>query len=230
MKNVVLLFLVLICFGVQAQEVVLERNPAVDTTKDKTGPNRKHFLHVFASGGLVTGPKNTNARLKYFGNYNLQLGLRYKLRFNDFYAIGFETSVTNMTCNLRQEEGKWLPDTILHKKERLNWMYLNLSFFNRINFYKRGDILGNYLDLGITGSYCPSFVHFTMDKTPDGRTLRTRERGLPYFSPFAYSVFGRVGFNRFAVSISYRLSNLFKPGYQYANIAPVWATIEVALY
>ncbi len=228
-KHLLILFLAIVS-SASAQEVLLERDPAADTTKETFGPNRKHFLHGTMAGGMVTGPKNPGARLKTWGNYTLALGLRYKLRISNYYAIGFEGSISTITCNMRQEEGKFLPDTIMHKKERLNWMFLNIGFFNRINFYKRGNIVGNYLDLGITGSYCPSFVHFTMDKTPDGRTLRIRERGLDYFSPFNYSVFARVGFNKTAITASCRLSSLFKSGYNYPNIAPVSITIELSMY
>lgn len=230
MKIAILFVLLLVCMGTNAQQVLLERNPAVDTTKDKTGPNRLHFVHAFVGGGAVTGPKNPGARLKYLGNYNLAFGVRYKLRANDFYAIGFDASVTNTVVNIRQEKGKFLPDTILHKRERLNWMNLNVSFFNRINFYKRGDILGNYLDLGAMLSYCPSFVHYTMNKTPDGRTLRIRERGLKYYSPLTGSVYARLGFNRFAITVAYRLSPVFKSAYNWPNLAPVSVTVELALY
>jgi len=230
MKKRLSILLLTIVSALHAQEVLLERDPAADTTQETYGPNRRNFVQGFIGGGTVVGPKNTGARLKPLGNYNLVYGLRYKLRFSDYYAIGFEGSVSNLTCNMRQEAGKFLPDTVMHKKQRLNWMFLNIGFFNRINFSKRGNIIGNYIDLGIMGSYCPSFVHFTMDRTDDGRTLRTRERGLDYFTIYNYAVFARVGFNRTAIMASYRMSSLFKSQYAYPNIAPVSITVEISMY
>lgn len=231
MKGALLSIVLLFAFSaLKGQKVLLEKDPAIDTTKEKYGPNRKHFFHGYFGGGPILGPKNNGARLKALGNYNLVLGACYKLRINNFFAIGADANITNMVCNLRQENTKILPSTNLHKRERLNWMFINLSFFTRFNFNNRGNIIGNYIDLGARGSYCPSFVHYTMDKTADGRALRVRERGLNYYNPFAYSVFGRVGFNQFAISVSYRLSKLFKNQYNYPNIAPVSLTLEFSFY
>lgn len=225
-----IVFLILSALQLNAQTILLEKDPAADTTKQTFGPNRAFFHHFYIGGGAVTGPQYNNAKLKTTGNYNLQLGWRYKLRCSNYYAIGADVNITNMVCNLKQQNSKILPNTILHTKERLNWMYLNLSLYNRFNFKKRGNIIGNYIDIGVTGSYCPSSVHFYMDKTPNGRTLRTRERGFNYFNPFAYSVFGRIGFNQLAFSVSYRLSKLFKSNYSYPNIAPINVTVEIAIY
>lgn len=229
LKHIGVALLLLVCLQTKAQEVLLERDPAIDTADVTFGPNRRHFSHPYIAGGAVTGPRNNGGRLAPLGNYYIALGYRYKYRFNDFFALGFEYSVSNTTLTLRQEKAKILPDTIRHKTERLNWMHLNLGFYTRVNFYKRGDIMGNYLDLGVSGSWCPSFVHFWKDKE-GSRTIRTRERGLKYIERFGYSAFARLGLDRFAISVSYRLSKAFKASSGYPNIAPLTATIEIALY
>lgn len=212
-----------------AQNVLLEENPAADTTTETMGPNLKDFFQTFYGYGNFIGSSQPGSAINYT-SYHLTAGVRYKRKISEWYSLGADLAYINNTYALKQQAVKTLPDTALHKKERLSWMYFNVALFNRFNFAKRGNVLGTYLDLGIEAGYSFSFTHFYFDRTDDGRSVRTRERGLGYFEPFYYSAFARVGKDRIALCCSYRLSNLLKSKYNYQQLPPVCLSLQLSIY
>ncbi len=214
---------------VQAQKVLIEEEPPQDTIKENFGPNLKNFSHMYIGYGTFWGKENTGAEIRNLQSYYLTIGGRSKYRINDFYSLGFEISFSNYTYRLKQLYNKQLPDNRIHKRERLSFNYINLGLYNRINFYKRGNVLGAYLDLGAEGGFCFSFVHSYYDKT-DAGNIRTRVRKLDYYAPFYYSAFARLGYDRLTISCSYRFSHLFKTAYNYPDLPPITLSMQIGLY
>ncbi|PCH94330.1 MAG: hypothetical protein COB85_05750, partial [Bacteroidetes bacterium] len=134
----------------------------------------------------------------------------------------------------------------LHKKEKLVFYNLSLGLFNRINYGKRGNYMGNYVDLGVRIDWPFSVVHFTKDKYPvatanNGGTVRTRTSALIFTEAINYSIYARFGFARYVITASYRLSNLFVTDpevYQqygngietYPELPALLIGIEISLY
>lgn len=230
MKKLLLILVCIVASGnINAQRVLLEQNPAADTTKETFGPNLKDFFQTFYGYGNFIGSNNPAAAIR-FTSYHLTAGIRYKRKISEYYSLGADLAYINNTYALKQQPSKLVPDTILHNKERLSWMYMGLAIYNRFNFAKRGNVLGTYLDIGAEAGYSFSFVHFYYDREDDGRSLKTRVRGLDYFQPFYYAAFARLGKDRLALSCSYRLSHLFKSKYNYADLPPVCLSLQVSIY
>jgi hypothetical protein len=230
MKKWIYLILLLLSLNASAQKILLEEDPAVDTTDTDFGPNQRNFVHFYYGYGMFFGKENKGAEIHNGNSYYLTAGLRYKHKITEFYSLGADLAYTNATYRLKQNSAKIVPDTLQHKKERLSWMYFNASVYNRFNFKKRGDILGSYIDIGAEAGYSFSFVHFYYDRADDGRAIKTRVRGLDYFQPFYYSAFARLGFDRLSLSCSYRLSNLFKSKSNYPDLPPLCISLQLAIY
>ena len=204
-------------FASQAQQVVLAQDVAKDSVQRNFGPNRRHFTHLFVGYGLVAGASEAGSEIKYLNSHEWQFGFRYKFKVSNFYALGLEATLNPQTYYLKQTPEKTLPNFIQHDVEKLKFTNAGLGFYNRFNFGKRGNYIGNFLDLGIYGNWMPVKAHIYQDDDLFGlvgslsgvKNVKVRENGLKYVEDFNYGVLARLGFNRYVFYGSYRLSNLF---------------------
>jgi hypothetical protein len=199
----------LLPFSLQAQQVMLSEDVAIDSTISKRGPNRKHYTHSFMSLGSAVDPGSAGAKvvqpkLDYFS-----FGIRYKRRLAEHFAVGFDMAYGVEDYRLKQEAGKKLPDTLLNSRERMIFNNFTTGLYMRFNFGKRGNQLGKYLDLGGYGNIVFGHTHFLKNKQADGSTIRSRITGLNYYQLLNYGLSARVGFNKFILFGQYRVSNMF---------------------
>ncbi|MBI2967537.1 MAG: hypothetical protein HYY40_06965 [Bacteroidetes bacterium] len=201
---------------VRSQDILLEQDVNADTVVPSFGPNRKVFRHFFGGLGFVVGPDNPGGEVRYGYSKEFYGGLRYKFRISNFYALGFDIGWRNSNYTLKKTPGKILPNNIQHDKERLFYNTAFLTFYNRINFGRRGDHIGRFLDIGARVNWAFNVIHFTKDKLDtaginNGGIIKTRTTQLLYTKPFFFDAVVRVGINRYVFFVSYRLSELFKP-------------------
>ncbi|UPT66771.1 MAG: hypothetical protein M0D57_20445 [Sphingobacteriales bacterium JAD_PAG50586_3] len=127
MKRLLLILVCIVAIGTaKGQNVLLEQDPAADTTTETIGPNLRDFFQTFYGYGNFIGTNNPATAVRYT-SYHLTAGIRYKRRISEYYSIGTELAYTNNTYALKQQPSKQVPDSVLHKKERLSWMYMGLS-------------------------------------------------------------------------------------------------------
>jgi hypothetical protein len=225
MKKLFLLFTIISIpfLMASAQQLKLEHDVAEDTIARKFGPNLRHYAHFYAGIGLVAGPsENASSQVRYPASHEVVGGIRYKYKVGEVYALGLEVGTSLQIFKLRQKAAKQLPDTVLHDMEKLQFFNLGLGFYNRFNWDKRGNYVGNFLDLGVYGNWMLSSVHIHQDNikggSPSGvETIRIRESGLNYVEDFNYGFLARLGFNRYVFYGTYRLSDLFDNAYVYRN-------------
>jgi hypothetical protein len=101
---------------------------------------------------------------------------------------------------------------------------LQTEAFLRLNYGRRGNAIGRYVDVVGWGGWVLSSVHHTEDSPASaGRKVQTAERGLSYVNRWSYGSGLRVGSGRFALVSRYRLSDVFRPAYraQYPEL-PRW--------
>lgn len=213
-----------------AQQVLLEQDATFDTIAPTRGPNRANFSHFYISYGVPISDVHTGAEILTGKSFDFDFGYRYKRKISNFYALGFEIYYKVQDFNMKQDSGKIVPDTILHDKERLRFNNLGVGLYNRFNFGKRGDLVGNFLDIGVYGSWTYRLAHITKDELPNGNKVRTHTRGLNYYEPINYGVIVRLGFNRYVFYGAYRLSDLFEQSYNYPELPFISAGIQIGMH
>ncbi len=228
MKKLITGFLfVFLILHAEAQEHLLDYTSRNFDSMGNYGPNLTHFVHLYGQFGFHYDPQ-----LVFNFPSQTILGFRYKLKINNFLAVGAEIFAANTTFTLRQNSDKKIPDTILHKSENLNFSSLGGSVFMRINFNKRrGNYLGTYLDIGARSNWNYNVKHTYKDENQkSGTIVKTIERKLPYTEKFYHEFFARFCFNKVGVFVTYRISELFKSSYSLPSLTPLTAGIDVALF
>ncbi|NLF44128.1 MAG: hypothetical protein GX587_15660 [Bacteroidales bacterium] len=226
-----LLMFLCIAFVAVSQEPELYRNVESDMAIPKTGPNRRHFNHLFLTYGFITGnPENIGAKIIHGKSGLFSIGDRYKLKFNNTFSMGADLYYQISTYHISQHDGKLVPDNIIHKKEKLKFHSLVLDIYQRVNVGRRGNHIGNYFDIGAFGGWNMGLRHITKDVTSDDITIYTERKGMKYREPLTYGVLARIGFNRFAINATYRLSDCFKENAQLPELPRVQIGLELGIF
>ncbi|MBN2758273.1 MAG: hypothetical protein JXR51_13960 [Bacteroidales bacterium] len=217
----ILCVLLLISNLIVGQTVILNEKPIEYDLKMPTdGPNFNHFNHLYLSYNFIIPFGNKNEIETNFGqSYIFNLGWRYKYKIAEFFAIGTALNFYNVTYNLAQNENKKVPNDILHKKEKIKFNNLGTEFFMRFNFGKRGNVIGRFIDLSSYVNYAISVKHLYQDPIDSNNNqymagvINVTLSDLSYVERLNYGVRARIGFNRWVITSSYRLSNLLKDTY-----------------
>ena len=231
MKKTVFTFL-LVLFGIVGfSQTLLMHEDVKDTVLGKRGPNLKNFSHFYLGIGFIVGkPDSTGSDIKTGRSVNVVLGYRYKLKICNFFAVGYDIAYNSYSFALKQNSKKITPDTILHEKEKLNFGNLGLSPYMRFNYGRRGNIVGNFVDLGAYGDWTFSASNNTKDKEPNGNIVKTSISHLNYYNHTNYGVLARIGFNRYVIFANYRLSDIFKKSYSYPELPRVTVGLQIGFH
>ncbi len=230
--SLLLLFSCFLLLQVKAQEVLLHEEVTADTITPTMGPNYKHFLHSFIGyGAILGGTEGGQTAIRYGNSGDVLLGLRYKYRVSNFFSFGTDGYYHAAVYSISQKAGKTFPDTILNDKERLTFHNLSIAPYLRFNLErKRGNRVGNFIDIGAYGEWTLRLTQFTKNKLPDGRIVRTNTNGLDYFNSFNYGAMARLGFNRWIFFASWRFSNLFKASKNLPELPRLTVGVQVGFY
>lgn len=201
-----------------AQAILLEQEVNADTVPMTFGPNARHFLHSVMRYGFIFGnPDASGAATRPFNANEFSVALRYKRRFSNFYSLGFDVLYSVTNYHLKQDSSKRVPNPVLHKKEKIAFNNLGLELFNRFNIGKRGNILGNFMDIGGYGEYGASIRHFYRDEfaapLAGSSVQEVTNKSLRYVNSLNYGGMIRIGSNRYALVGKYRISDVFKKSY-----------------
>ncbi len=189
----------------EAQTIELAQDVNEDTVISKFGKNRKHYFSSYFGFGITPGQVETDSiQLKSGESTKLTYGFYYKYKVAEPYSILFALSY-----GLSQFEFE-TPDDF--KYRRLNVNDVELEFANRINFGKRGNTIGNYLELGISGDYVFGTKLLSKqiidDPTVNHKARKVELTGLSYINKPNYTAHARFGSNKYVITADYRLSDL----------------------
>lgn len=221
-KTGILLFTLLLGFSSQAQTIVLEQDVNMDTAVSDYGKNRRNFLGTWVGIGMNVGQTDNDSIELKTGSDRFTFGVYYKRKVAKVYSV-------LLSANYTVSEYKFkVPDDIKYNNLRVN--EVNAEFGNRINFGKRGNVIGNYLELGISGIYVFHTKLESKQKIDDDlvqySSRKTELTGLKYVEKVNYSVHARLGINKFAITADYRLSDLTTDGVSY-NLPPLTLGIRL---
>lgn len=200
--------LVICMFAVQslhAQVIELEQDVNADTVISNFGKNRKHYFSSYMGLGIVpTQIDSDSLQLKTGASTRFSFGLYYKYKISNFYSL-----VSSVNYGLSQFE---FETTDPVKYNRLNVNDVNLEIANRFNFGKRGNRIGNYLELGISGDYVFHTKQSYKTTVDNSMVFHSKQKvintGISYIEKPNYSAHARIGFNKIVITADYRLSDL----------------------
>jgi hypothetical protein len=178
------------------------------------GPNRRHFYHAFLSSSLTfpfTGQQGINTNQLFSGQ--IALGFRYKINIIRPLSLITECGLNRNFFKVDQYPTKSFPDSILHHSQSIRTTGLFSGALIRVRLGQRGDYLGHYVDFGLMAQYSILKKLVTKDefKSTDPKLYlnqRTTYSGLKYVNSLSYKAIVRLGFDRFSIIASYRLSRL----------------------
>lgn len=231
-KTIIILnLLILLSFGIKSQDVIFSQDVLKDTVKRNYGPNLKHFSHLYLGYGQIIGKtNNTEGEVIPCNNYNIEIGYKYKYKICNFYSVGTAFSYNIYSYSIKQTNDKKIPDRKTHKEETLRAYTLSLNVYNRFNFGKRGNYIGKFFDIGVNGDLCFSNRHLYKDDLGSGITSRTVVKGLKFYEPYNYGVYGNIGINRYVLTCKYRISELFKPKYDFQQMPPLTIGLQIGFH
>lgn len=230
-KIFLLLFISIILSSVYGQSVLLHKE-VEDTVIVKFGPNHKNFIHSYFGVGVIAGePDSAGSSIETGKSVNILLGFRYKLRLTNWLAIGYEVAYNSYSYRLLQDSSKTIPDKVLHDKEKLIFGDLGAGLYMRLNYGRRGNRIGNFVDFGGYGDWVLSGRNFTKDKIKsNGNVVETNITHLTYFNRYNYGVIARLGFNRYVFYGTYRLSDLFKESFSYSELPRITVGLQIGIH
>lgn len=230
MKKAFLILLFAISINAYSQEVLLEQNVKADTIRPTKGPNLKNFVHGYIGIGF---PVATELAAKYtipVSSLSSYYGVRYKRKFTNTLAIGLDLGLNLTAYKLKQNQGKEIPDTVMNMKEKFQINSTRGSAFVRLNVGRRGNYIGNFLDLGGYGDWNMVKKHKTTNENDLGERVKVITSRLKYVQNFSYGFLARIGSNRYALTASYRLSDLFKSSHSMPELPKLIVGFEIGLF
>ena len=237
MKRICLLAcLIGLAFPALSQEVLFEVEVDNDTVPAKFGKNLALFTHLYVGGGLVLGESDNDSAEIVVGSSNqFKIGVRHKWKITKHYAFGLDLSYDLTDFRLDQNDRKILPDSIQHDKEKINFNNLNLELYQRINFGRRGNDVGNFIDIGGYGSWAFSVKHHTWDdlsptQSSTAESVKSTYSGLKYVNAVNYGLSARIGSGRYVAYGKYRLSDMFDEDFGYPELPRLVLGIEIGLF
>jgi len=228
-----LLFILLLSFlflTANTQEIVFSQDVKSDTVRPTKGPNLKYFTHPYIGLGF---PLYTNEDVTYTktgSSMIVDYGVRFKRRFTNTFAVGLDLSMNWAAYKIKQAAGKSFPGSAINKKEKFQVNSLTPAVYARINVGKRGNFVGNFMDLGAYGSWNWKRAHKTTNENDEGERVKVLTSRLTYMESLSYGLLARIGINRYVLSARYRLSDLFKSSSAIPEVPRFSAGLEVGLF
>jgi hypothetical protein len=235
--NKIILFLIFILptFGLKSQTVLMDED-VKDSDPTDVGPNKKKFGHFYVGFGSIVGPSESDSvATRPFRSYEYTFGYRFKYRISQLYSLGFDLNYNSKSYSIKQDSFKIFPNGTLHDKEKLQLRNVGVDIYNRFNYGKRGNQIGNYIDIGAYLDWSPNPTYITFDKysivnSVGASNTRQVHKGLIYVNPINYGLLARIGFNKFSFYGSYRLTDIFYKNYIYTELPRIIAGIQIGLH
>lgn len=229
-KYLIIVLLFVSGLAVSAQTVVISEDLRGDGDPPSSGMNRKHYRHFYTGFHFPAGdPELPGAEIIFGRSWTFEHGLRYKLRLNNTFSAGYEIQFKRASFFPRQQEGKRVPDQVIHEREKLVFTAIGGGLYQRVNFGRRGDYIGRFIDVGVYGDWHFNIRHVSFDQVGKER-IRTRRTGMDYPESLGYGILARVGFNNTVFKATYRLSDLFREDAGLPEFTRLTIGVEMGLH
>lgn len=209
MKSIALTLAIMagMSMGSQAQSVLLEQDVNQDTIIPSKGANRTFFTSSYFAVGSILGSSTGDSSLAMATgkSWELKYGISYKIRACNYYGVVFNFDYGRQA--FYQE-----PVDPQNKYEKYILNNAGLGLMNRFNFGKRGNRVGNYLELGASGQYAfmvrKKVLTQKDDKDAVYKSLKATFNDPHEINKLNYYADARLGFGHYVVYGRYLLSDI----------------------
>lgn len=212
--------LLAIQLAVSAQKTLLHKDVLKQNernTKPDYGPNGNWYL-TNVMGFSMTLPMNESDSLgirNSVSSNQLYYGVRYKGKINEYFSAGFDMFYMRQGFRIKQDSARNLL-SLGHEnnKQRLAFHNIGLSAYARINFDKRGNYLGKYIDFAGELHYVVGERMFTKNHVDPALNngasmMKTNASKLDYTRNIQQYGVVRFGWSHVVLSARYRITDLF---------------------
>lgn len=220
-------------FAAFTQVEVLSETPADYDSTRWMGPNRANFFAPQFEIAWAAGRSQAITPVQFGLSATTKFGIHYKRRFTKALALVADVGYRLAWYRIRQQGGKAFPDTAQFERERFMGHFLEGTGWLRLNFDpQRGDVLGKYFDVGISGLLPMSFQHRTRDtEQPSGNRLIVKRTRLNYLNPVWPALAVRLGFGHVALVAHWRFTAAFDPNRSRGvDLPEFWVGVQAFLY
>jgi hypothetical protein len=221
----------------ESHRILLTRD--VDTTGEIPfyGPNRLFFAHGLAQLGGKPGPQYYGAQTNWW-SYSLEYGLRMKLKLWSWESLTMDIGYRYDRFSLRMDTPRLAPlDNTHHQREKISLHNFSGAFCERINFGKRGNVMGTWLDIGVYGDWAFRTGDVYVDQHYDSNSpsgyrykSKTKINRLPYMEKINYGFTARLGGDYVGIFAMWRWNDLIKQSYTSSERDLPKLTIGIEVY
>jgi hypothetical protein len=230
MRKIFTITFLLVSLGAFSQDILLQQNVKADTIRPTRGANLKNFTYTYIGLGFPFNTSETANYTKPGLSSSFDIGIRYKRKLTNYLALGLDLGLSSTSYKIKQNEPKTFPNTTVNDKEKFQVSTLAGSAFIRLNVGRRGNYIGNYLDLGTYYGWNFQKKHKTINKNEAGEKVKEATTKLKYIDGYSYGFLARIGISRYAITAGYRLSDIFKLSYEMPELPRLIVGIEVGLF
>lgn len=204
-----------LCGNAMAQRVLVYEEPDTSGETPIYGKNRSIYTHMLVKIGAFAPVYDDGMFLQPW-NSSISYEFRTKAKICKWNALVLDFGYRCDRFIIREDTAQVIPFLGLdHKRERVSCHTLTFSLCDRINFGRRGNILGIYLDYGFYGDYIFRSSHLTVDEYYDSNSLsgrhvkmKTRSTRLAYINQLNYGLTARFGWEWGSFYGMYRMTDL----------------------
>jgi hypothetical protein len=192
-----------------------------DDSTSNFGVNSRHYVHGYINTGFMLSPsEGEGGDIIYGKSHSITPGIRYKLKLNNVFAVGASLNYTYNIWHIKQTDQKVIPNDVLYDKQKLLNHNIGADAFLRFNIGKRGNTIGNFIDIGAYGEWAYRSSHkyyVNVDMTGDPRAFDyyvTIQKHLSFINKLNYGLTARLGYGRIIVFGRYRMTDMFTQNFK----------------
>ncbi len=204
----------------QAQDLLLKQETKnVLSDENEFGPNKKKYAHSTLGVDFAVPFRQPDEVLIHGGSsFSATYGMRIKRKLNEAFSIGYDIRFNHTQYRSKRDTSAIYtqvydvvaPDSLF--TDKLGYLSFQLAPYFRVNFGKRGNHLGRYIDIGFRGELLASTRHVLKVEHPTDESIKStvvKTKGLGFVRRFQYAPELRYGNAYYNIFFSYRLSDLF---------------------
>lgn len=210
----------------------------IDTLRQPAarGENMSKFVHLYTSL-LYTTPPSEDLGVQYGKSYALNVGLRYKKKITGLLSVNADVAYNYRRYRLSDNCSPVISDPELeicihYDKEIFAFNSAKANAAIRINLDpKRGNIMGTFIDIGGGAEYIVGSKYIVYTESPawHSKSAKVKYSSLSIINKYNYFGQVRIGRNRYALTASYRLSDMFDKFYPNHDLKTEFPRLNVGV-